>query len=62
MYIYALSIGVDFETVANIMTSPLAIEIFKLMEGNMFTGKSSMFNISQAFDYLSKGPEHLLAN
>jgi hypothetical protein len=59
MYIYALSIGVDFETVADIMTSPIAMETFKLMEGNLFTSKDSMYNISQAFSYIEKGPQHL---
>ena len=55
MYIYGISIGVDFDTIFDILTSPAALEISKLMRGNSFSGDPNL-TINQVFDYVDKGP------
>jgi len=42
MYIYGLSIGVSFDNIFSILTSPVALEISKLIRGNLFTGDPTM--------------------
>jgi hypothetical protein len=42
MYIYGLSIGVSFDNIFSILTSPVALEISKLIRGNSFTGDPTM--------------------
>ena len=55
MYIYGLAIGVSFDEMFDILTSPSALEVSKLMRGNSFTGDRQMM-ISQVFNYIDKGP------
>ena len=42
MYIYGLAIGVSFDEMFDILTSPSALEVSKLMRGNSFTGDRQM--------------------
>jgi hypothetical protein len=55
MYIYGIAIGIDFDTIFDILTSPAALEISKLMQGNAFDDESTLA-IRQVFDYVDKGP------
>ena len=42
MYIYGMAIGVSFDDIFSILTSPVALEISKLIRGNSFTGDPTM--------------------
>lgn len=55
MYIYGVTLGMDFNDLAKIMMSPAAIEINRLMYGNSFNGESAM-PINSVFNYFEKGP------
>ena len=61
MYIYGMAIGVSFDDIFSILTSPVALEISKLIRGNSFTGDPTMM-IDQAFSYLEKGPSSEIQN
>ena len=61
MYLYALSMGVDFNAVANLMTSDLGLIIRDLTNGNIFdSNNSGMSSVSQALSYLTIGPKKLI--
>jgi hypothetical protein len=55
MYIYGIAIGIDFDTIFEILTSPAALEISKLMRGNAFNDDPALA-IGQVFNYVDKGP------
>jgi hypothetical protein len=55
MYIYGVTLGMDFNDLAKIMMSPAAIEINRLMYGNSFNGESAM-PINSVFKYFENGP------
>lgn len=56
MYIYGITIGVDFKTLADIICSETGIIINEMMEGNSFSKKRGMA-IQNIFDYLETAPE-----
>lgn len=56
MYIYGITIGVDFKTLADIICSETGIIINEMMEGNSFSKKRGM-SIQNIFDYLETAPE-----
>ena len=54
-YIYGLAIGVDFNTMFKILTSPAALEISKLLRGNSFEDDPALM-VSQIENYIKNGP------
>lgn len=56
MYIYGITIGVDFKTLADIICSRTGLIINEMMGSNSFTKKRGM-NIQNIFDYLETAPE-----
>ena len=60
MYIYGLSIGLDFNEVARLLMSPLGLTIRDLMEGNIFNNQKGFTTINRVLDYLMIGPSALL--
>lgn len=57
LYLYGAAIGMDFETLNNIIASPLGFVIAKLMNSNEFTQTSGKISIDQALNYLYEGPK-----
>lgn len=60
MYIYGLSIGMEFEDVASILMSPVGLTLTSVMEGNIFNNNSGLFNLNKVFDYFEAGPNNLI--
>ena len=55
MYIYGITIGVDFKTLANIICSETGLIINEMMRSNSFLKQKGM-NIQNIFDYLETAP------
>ena len=55
MYIYGITIGVDFQTLANIICSRTGLVINEMMGSNSFLKQRGM-NIQNIFDYLELAP------
>ena len=55
MYIYGITIGVDFKTLADIICSNTGLVINEMMKGNSFLKQRGM-NIQNIFDYLELAP------
>ena len=55
MYIYGITIGVDFQTLSNIICSKTGLIINEMMESNSFLKQKGM-NIQNIFDYLELAP------
>ena len=60
MYIYGVSIGMDFESVSKIMTSKVGMLLTELTKGNVFTGERGIFSIAKVFDYIETGPRDIM--
>lgn len=58
LYLYGAAIGMDFETLNNIIASPLGFIVAKLMNSNEFTQTSGKMSIDQALNYLYEGPTY----
>ena len=56
MYIYGITIGVDFKTLADIICSETGLIINEMMIGNSFLKQRGM-NIQNIFDYLELAPK-----
>lgn len=59
MYLYGISIGMDFNTISKIMMSPLGFRIGELMQGNIFNDEYGQ-QLNSVFDYFTKGIYHIL--
>lgn len=55
MYIYGITIGVDFKTLADIICSETGLIINEMMRGNSFLNERGM-SIQNIFDYLETAP------
>ena len=55
MYIYGITIGVDFKTLADIICSETGLIINEMMRGNSFLNEKGM-NVQNIFDYLETAP------
>jgi len=55
MYIYGITIGVDFKTLADIICSETGLIINEMMGSNSFLKQKGM-NIQNIFDYLETAP------
>jgi hypothetical protein len=56
MYLYGLSLGVPFESLYKIMTSPLMWRLTELTQGNFFNNDMGTYNISGSLNYLLYTP------
>lgn len=56
MYLYGLSIGIPFEQLFQVMTSPLAFRLTELTKGDSFNFDSGTINIVGALKYLKNEP------
>lgn len=59
MWLYGLTIGVPFNTMAEIMTSNTGFQISSLLHGNMFNDEPSL-SMNKVFDFIDKGPDNFL--
>lgn len=60
MYIYGITIGMDFKDVARILMSPTGGILTSLLEGDVFTGKKEISQPVDAFKYFEQCPKDLL--
>ena len=60
MYIYGITIGIDFKDVAKILMSPTGSMVTSLLEGDVFTGKREISQPVNAFEYFEQCPKMLL--
>jgi hypothetical protein len=56
MYIYGITIGIDFQTLSDIICSNTGLIINEMMKGNAFLKQKGM-NIQNIFDYLELAPK-----
>ena len=52
MYMYGLSIGMDFKEIADAMMSPVGLMVSELLNGNIFSNNSGTFSLDNTFRYL----------
>lgn len=55
MYLYGISVGIDFKTVASIMMSKTARIINRVKTGNVFNNDGGIVFLNGVFDYIEKG-------
>ena len=60
MYLYGLSIGIPFEQLYEVMTTPLAFKLTELTKGDSFNGDSGTNTIVGALQYLKNEPTKYL--
>lgn len=60
MYIYGISIGIDFRDIAKILMSDVGSVITNLLDSNVFSGKEGYSRVKYVFDYFDKGPSKIL--
>lgn len=56
LYNAGLMIGLDLNTLIEVMTSPVGWQINALMKSNVFNDTQGIFNIDGIFDYINNGP------
>lgn len=61
MYLYGLSIGIPFEQLYEVMTTPLAFKLTELTKGDSFNGNSGTINVVGALRYLKQEPKEQLS-
>lgn len=60
MYIYGITIGMDFKDIAKILMSPTGSIVTSLLEGDVFTGKREVSQPVDVFKYFEYCPKELL--
>ena len=60
MYIYGISIGMDFRDIAKILMSDVGITIANLLNSDVFSERNGYSRVKYLFDYFDKGPGYLL--
>ena len=60
MYIYGITIGMDFKDVAKILMSPTGSIVTSLLEGDVFTGKKETLQPVDIFKYFDYIPNDLI--
>ena len=60
MYIYGITIGMDFKDIAKILMSPTGSIVTSLLEGDVFTGKREVSQPVDVFKYFEYCPKQLL--
>ncbi len=61
MYLYGLSLGIPFDTLYKIMTSPLAFRLSELTKGDSFNEDSGTIDVIGALDYILQEPSKQIA-
>lgn len=61
MYIYGITIGMDFRDVAKILMSPTGSLVTSLLDGDVFTGKKETISPVNIFEYFDKFPNDILS-
>lgn len=56
MYIYGITIGMDFNSIANILMSDVGKTITNIMRGNVFNQDYGFSSLNSVFNYLELGP------
>ena len=56
MYLYGLSIGMSFDSIYDIMTSPLAFRLAELTKGDVFNKQEGQRDILSTMQYLRREP------
>lgn len=62
MYVYGISIGMEFSDLANIIMSPVGRTISQLLESNVFAEQQGFYSVDQVFKYFDEGPTRILYN
>lgn len=60
MYIYGISIGMDFRDVAKILMSDVGSIITTILDNDIFSGREGYSRVKYVFDYFNKGPIRFL--
>ena len=60
MYIYGITIGMDFRDITKILMSPTGSIVTSLLEGDVFTGKREVSQPVDVFKYFEYCPKELL--
>lgn len=56
MYIYGITIGMNFKTISDIISSDTGLVLNELMSSNVLTGERGL-NMQNIFDYIELGPK-----
>lgn len=56
MWLYGISIGMDFKDVGRIMMSPIGFKLAEALHGNIFNNEDGM-SMRKVFKYIDKGPK-----
>ena len=60
MYIYGITIGMDFKDVAKILMSDVGGTIKNLLDNDVFTGRDGYSRVKYVFRYFDEGPRNIL--
>lgn len=60
MYIYGITIGMDFKDVAKILMSDVGGTIKNLLDNDVFTGRDGYSRVKYIFKYFDEGPKNIL--
>ena len=60
IYIYGISIGIDFRDISKILMSDVGDVIIQLLDSNVFTEDEGYSTVLKVFEYFSKGPSNIL--
>lgn len=60
MYIYGITIGMDFKDVAKILMSDVGGTIKNLLDGDVFTERDGYSRVKYVFKYFDDGPKNIL--
>ena len=60
MYIYGISIGMDFRDIAKILMSDTGGIITQLLNNNIFSGQEGYSKVQYIFNYFDFGPKKIL--
>ncbi len=56
MYIYGITIGMNFEELGDIIMSPVGLTFSKLLNGNIYKDDPGTFSLNNTFNYFELGP------
>lgn len=60
MYIYGITIGMEFKDIAKLIMSPTGLMVSSLLNGNVFTGVKETIQAKSIFTYFDKIPKNLI--
>jgi hypothetical protein len=56
MYLFGISIGMDFRDVSKILMSDAGATMYNLLNSNVFTGDEGFNSPKSVFEYFMRGP------